>query len=172
MSNWKTFITGPITSSRKQSAYNKLQILMKGLTLRRTKDDMIDGKPLLSLPPRLDEVRKLTLNAKERELYDKVHQKGKNYFESQRQKGTALKNYMVILKAILLMRQACLHSSLVCLDDVPAVDEEVVNDLISLTSNQANAIFDLLLQTEQNICVFCNNFTDCVGAGLTPCKHL
>ncbi|KAJ3303117.1 hypothetical protein HDV03_004196 [Kappamyces sp. JEL0829] len=169
---WQHHITKPILQGKNMSAYSRLQILMKSLTLRRTKDDMIDGKPILSLPPRHDEVRVLDLDADERELYDKVHQKGKAYFESQKAAGTVMKNYVTVLRAILLMRQACLHSSLVRLEDVPLEGSDDGDGSKPLTLERAKSLYSLLQQAGEDVCVFCNNPIQDPCPWIAPCKHL
>ena len=85
---------------------------MKGMTLRRVKTDTINGIPIISLPPKRETVRILSLDKEERTFYDKIHRAGKTLFNDLRDSGAVLKNYATILKAILLMRQACLHQSL------------------------------------------------------------
>jgi SNF2 family DNA or RNA helicase len=86
---------------------------MRGITLRRIKTDIIDGKPILSLPPRHERIIILAFQPAERELYNKIHQKGREIFENIQLNGTADANFANLLTAILRMRQACLHPSLV-----------------------------------------------------------
>jgi SNF2 family DNA or RNA helicase len=90
---------------------------MKGITLRRVKTDQIDGKPILSLPDKDEKVILLELSDKDRVFYDKIHNAGKRVFDSLRAQGSVLTQYTMILKAILLMRQACLHPSLAKFDE-------------------------------------------------------
>ena len=94
---------------------------MKVLTLRRTKADIVDGKPLIQLPPRSEEIRLLQLDSVERKIYDEVHRRGKMFFDRLKAGGldVVMKNYIQILTAILMMRQACLHPSMVKLDGPP-----------------------------------------------------
>ena len=119
-SEWAYHISKPISKNEdNEVAFSKLQLLMKVFTLRRTKADIVDGKPIIQLPPRTEEIRLLQLDSKERKLYDEVHRRGKLFFESLKAGGldAVMKNYIQILTAILMMRQACLHPSMVKLND-------------------------------------------------------
>ena len=160
--------------SRSPKAFAKLQILMKAITLRRVKTDVVDGKPILVLPPKTDEVRYLVMNEKERKLYDKVHQAGKAMFESLKASGTVMKNYVNILRAILMMRQACLHPSLVKYEEAhPVVEEDDIVDLDApMSVARAESVFKVLSQTDQDVCIFCSNIAEVPGAVITPCSHL
>jgi SNF2 family DNA or RNA helicase len=173
-SEWSSSITKPINMSKSPRAFGKLQILMKGITLRRVKTDIVDGKPILVLPPKVDEIRYLVMNEKERQLYDKVHKAGKAMFESLKASGTVMKNYVNILRAILMMRQACLHPSLVKYQEAHSVVEE--DDIVDLGApmsvDRAESVFKVLSQTDQDICIFCTNTVEITGAMITPCSHL
>ena len=121
-SEWMFHISKPISNSKNNEvAFSKLQLLMKVLTLRRTKADIVDGKPLIQLPPRSEEIRLLQLDSVERKIYDEVHRRGKMFFDRLKAGGldVVMKNYIQILTAILMMRQACLHPSMVKLDGPP-----------------------------------------------------
>jgi SWI/SNF-related matrix-associated actin-dependent regulator of chromatin subfamily A3 len=160
--------------SKSPRAFGKLQILMKGITLRRVKTDIVDGKPILVLPPKTDEIRYLVMNEKERQLYDKVHKAGKAMFESLKASGTVMKNYVNILRAILMMRQACLHPSLVKYQEAhPVVEEDDIVDLgAPMSVERAESVFKVLSQTDQDLCIFCANTVEIPGAMITPCSHL
>ena len=68
---------------RRGSLYvTRLQTLMKSITLRRTKHQKVDGKPILSLPPRTEEIRLVELNEVERGLYNRIHEKAMKRYES------------------------------------------------------------------------------------------
>ena len=143
---------------------------MKGITLRRTKDDKIDGIPLLSLPQKYTHVIMLDFSPSERLLYDKIHAKGKIVFEALKsQAGGSFKNYVNILRAILLMRQACLHPNLLKFD----VDDNMNADQLNHkpTFNEAKSILNLLRLTEDDNCIFCNSSLDSMNVFVTRCKH-
>ena len=49
---FQTKIAKPLKQGRGKIAMQRLHVILKAVLLRRTKTDMIDGKPLLSLPAR------------------------------------------------------------------------------------------------------------------------
>ncbi|KAJ3391286.1 hypothetical protein HDU84_006202 [Entophlyctis sp. JEL0112] len=111
-SSWNSQISRPIKFDQNSLGVNRLQTLMKTITLRRTKNQKINGKPILSLPARKDVVKYVELAQSEQELYLKVHGKGKAFFQQLREKGSVMKHYVHLLEIILRMRQVCVHKSL------------------------------------------------------------
>lgn len=179
---WLLHISKPIQSGRnKELAFSKLQLLMKIITLRRTKTDMVNGKPIIQLPPRSDETRLLVLEVNERKLYDKVHRLGQQFFERLQAQGTdaVMKEYIQILTAILKMRQACLHPRMVKEDNASKIsklldeDEDDFRALDDpLTLKQSQRIFHLLRQVGEDSCVICSGPMEGAGNCVMPCKHL
>lgn len=170
--DWSGYITKPIQVSKDPSAFRKLQTLMRGITLRRVKTDLIDGKPILNLPARHERVVILELTPSERSLYDRIHQQGRKMFENLKSKGKVMSNFAMILKSILLMRQACLHPSLVKYEENMFTEEGDVNVNEKLSPDLVNSMFHLLRQNEEDYCVICNNTVEGSGNFMSPCKHL
>jgi SNF2 family DNA or RNA helicase len=110
---WNSYISKPVKFSSNSIGVHRLQTLMKTITLRRTKQTKINGKPILSLPARKDEVRNLKLSAKEQSMYDIVHAKAKAFFLQLKASGTVMRHYVHLLEIILRMRQICVHTGLV-----------------------------------------------------------
>ncbi|KAI8924726.1 SNF2 family N-terminal domain-containing protein [Entophlyctis helioformis] len=120
--HWSQYIARPIKLQQNNSiGLSRLQTLMKAITLRRTKGQMIDGKPLLDIPAKTESVVLLVLGQRERDVYDTVHTKAKRLFRRLEASDAVLKNYMHVLEAILRMRQACTHPRL-C-NDAAVVDK-------------------------------------------------
>ena len=55
----------------------RLQILVEAVCLRRTKQDKVDGKPLVDLPNKNIVLRELEFTEEERGIYDAYHQHAK-----------------------------------------------------------------------------------------------
>ena len=51
----------------------RLQILVEAVCLRRTKQDKVDGKPLVDLPNKKVVLRELEFTDEERAIYDAYH---------------------------------------------------------------------------------------------------
>lgn len=74
--------TSKITCSQSPSAcecvIRNLQALVKGITLRRTKNSKVGGRTLVQLPERRVFVQHVTLSEAEREEYERVKREGRN----------------------------------------------------------------------------------------------
>lgn len=55
-----------------------MQALVKGITLRRTKNSKVAGRALVQLPARRVFVQHVTLSEEEREEYEQVKREGRN----------------------------------------------------------------------------------------------
>jgi SWI/SNF-related matrix-associated actin-dependent regulator of chromatin subfamily A3 len=135
----------------------RLQVIMRHITLRRTKETKLaSGESLLNLPPRKDEIRYLTFSEKEAEIYQKEFEESKNDFSNMLKGeeqgaggGTAQSsstvggvrgeagggsapaisntNYVNILQKILRLRQICDHYLLIN-DSSLSADDDLASD--------------------------------------------
>jgi SNF2 family DNA or RNA helicase len=53
----------------------KLQALLKAILLRRTKTSLIDGKPIINLPPKTEEIQHVVFSEDERAFYNALESK-------------------------------------------------------------------------------------------------
>ncbi|KAI8581440.1 hypothetical protein K450DRAFT_298802 [Umbelopsis ramanniana AG] len=109
---WSRFsaeIDLPMLSKNRDHAMKRVQILMKAISLRRTKDGTIDGKPLLVLPARRVHITHVEFSEDERNFYDYLREKAQAKFSKYLNSGTVMKHYSSVLVLILRLRQACLH---------------------------------------------------------------
>ncbi|KAF9387285.1 hypothetical protein BGX21_000615 [Mortierella sp. AD011] len=109
---WTHYISKPIKAAN-PIGITRLQTLMKVITLRRTKSQMVDGQPLLALPTRTDHKRILELSLNERQLYQRMESRAKQTVDQIVQENKIMKSYAHILQAILKLRQICAHFALV-----------------------------------------------------------
>lgn len=91
----------------------QLQVLLKAVLLRRTKDSKIDGEPILNLPPRVSEKVHAVFSDDEQELYSALEAKTQLQFNKYLEAGTVGRNYSNILVLLLRLRQACCHPHLI-----------------------------------------------------------
>jgi len=162
--HWMHYIAKPIKAAN-PIGISRLQTLMKVITLRRTKTQMVDGKPLLDLPPRTDHMRVLELSLNERQLYQRMESNAKQTVDKIVQEDKIMKNYAHILQAILKLRQICAHYALV---------KNVGDDLdVSEDFNEAkaSAILTLLRDSGNDQCNHCFN-TSTQTPIVTRCEHL
>lgn len=93
--------------------------------LRRKKDALINGKPLIVLPPRRVEVVTCTFDSEERAFYESISAKVDNELNKFRASDNLARNYTSVLVLLLRLRQACNHPSLISKDYV--CDKEAVD---------------------------------------------
>jgi len=135
---------------------------MRTITLRRTKQSKTpDGKHILSLPPRRDELRLLKFDEQEQNIYDRFFKESKAEFNEMSDKNEVMKNYVGILQKILRLRQICCHYELVegkeQNGDMLASYEETVAAIANegFTLARAATIFSLLRDSATTQCVEC-----------------
>ena len=113
---FKAEIVTPISKNfsgvGQDKAMQKLQALLKAILLRRTKKSKIDGRPILSLPPKTITAQNAVFSDDERAFYDALEQKSQLTFNKYLKKGKLGNNYSGILVLLLRLRQACCHPHL------------------------------------------------------------
>ncbi|KAI7957589.1 hypothetical protein MJO28_004684 [Puccinia striiformis f. sp. tritici] len=110
---WTTHIGTPARLGEPLGV-SRLQLIMRHIALRRTKQTSDKhGKPILTLPPKKDDIVYLELNEAEKEFYSMYHQRSRQTFMTLKSEDTVLKNYCSILQELLRLRQICAHVGLV-----------------------------------------------------------
>ncbi|KAF9242263.1 SNF2 family N-terminal domain-containing protein [Melanogaster broomeanus] len=142
LNDWQTFneqIAKPAKSGRPGRALKRLQVVLKAVMLRRTKTQVINGKPLLELPERILELVECSFNDTEKEFYRRLETRMTSEVDKLVRAENV--NYTHVLVLLLRLRQACNHPSLVSKDyradkdaDEPkaANDEEDDADLVAM----------------------------------------
>uniref|UniRef100_A0A0D6QTY3 Helicase-like transcription factor CHR28 n=1 Tax=Araucaria cunninghamii TaxID=56994 RepID=A0A0D6QTY3_ARACU len=95
------------------SGYKKLQAVLKTVMLRRTKGTLLDGEPIIKLPPKTVTLKKVEFSMEERNFYKKLEEDSRDQFKVYAAAGTVKQNYVNILLMLLRLRQACDHPRLV-----------------------------------------------------------
>ncbi|KAF9479709.1 hypothetical protein BDN70DRAFT_878459 [Pholiota conissans] len=169
---WTEYIGSPVKFAQALGVA-RLQTIMKCITLRRTKESKApDGKRILALPPRRDELRYLKFDEQEQDIYNRFFTESRAEFNDMTQKNEVMKNYVGILQKILRLRQICDHFELVegkepgqesaisSYDDVVA---EIAKE--GFSAARAAAIFAILKESATTQCVECGGEL-CVSAEL------
>lgn len=73
--------------------------------LRRKKDTMLNGKPIIKLPERIVEVVECQFDPDEREFYEAIENKVESTLEKFLKNGEASRNYTSMLVLLLRLRQ-------------------------------------------------------------------
>ncbi|CAN8270214.1 unnamed protein product [Cochlearia groenlandica] len=168
MSFYKT-IKGPL-SKNSPNGYKKLQAVLRAIMLRRTKGTLLDGQPILNLPPKIVNLSKVDFSIKEWSFYRKIEADSRLKFEEYAAAGTLYQNYALILVMLLRLRQACNHPQLVRgytnSDSFINLPKEAVRNVpkVSLIN-----LLDLL-KSSSNICSVCSNPSE--KPVVTLCSHV
>ncbi|CUM65111.1 uncharacterized protein PRCAT00002737001 [Priceomyces carsonii] len=99
----------------KKKSLRKLRALLRAVLLRRTKNSLIDGKPILQLPEKHILEDNVTMRKEEKEYYQSleagIQKKARSLLIERSGKNPGIASN--ILALLLRLRQACLHSFLV-----------------------------------------------------------
>ncbi|CAG8952487.1 hypothetical protein HYFRA_00001234 [Hymenoscyphus fraxineus] len=172
----------------------KLRLLVDSITLRRLKDR-------IDLPPRHDHLVKLDFNSEERQIYEIFAKNASDRVKvivGQREKSLGGKSYVHILQSILRLRLICAHGrDLLCEEDLQVMyglskdsaielDSDDEDDRPALSSKQAYDMYNLMVETNADVCASCNrkvgtkdealevdgDAKDETIGHMTPCFHI
>jgi SWI/SNF-related matrix-associated actin-dependent regulator of chromatin subfamily A3 len=153
---WTQHIGALVKSGNNELGIERLQFIMRYLTLRRTKESTDkDGKPILALPPVSHRVIKLKLDPAEEAFYWSHHQRYKHAFLKLEETDSVMKNFCSILQEILRLRQICVHMALV------KDSQDLGGDLIStiekhgISKPRAIQLLSLMREAGAATCVEC-----------------
>ncbi|KAH8816892.1 SNF2 family N-terminal domain-containing protein [Xylogone sp. PMI_703] len=137
-----------------KNAMLKLQAVLKAILLRRTKKSLIDGKPIITLPPKTEEIKHVVFSDDEQAYYRALETQTQLQFNKYMRAGTVGKNYSNILVLLLRLRQCCCHPHLITdLDEAPT--EISKTDMIKLAESLAPEVVGRLLAAEAFECPVC-----------------
>ncbi|KAK4102958.1 hypothetical protein N658DRAFT_330340 [Parathielavia hyrcaniae] len=155
----------------RDNAMRQLQAVLKAMMLRRMKDSMIDGKPILTLPPKTETSEYVVFSSDELQFYKELESKSQVQFNKYLRAGTVGKNYSNILVLLLRLRQACCHPHLTDFEvaDAVASDDQGLARLC-LAKGMEDAVVRRVKAVEAFECPICY---DSVQEPLLviPCGH-
>ncbi|KZV52280.1 hypothetical protein F511_39389 [Dorcoceras hygrometricum] len=168
---FKTFceqLKTPIHRNPKDG-YKKLQAVLKTIMLRRTKGTLIDGEPIINLPPKTIEMKKVDFSQDERVFYCKLEAESRAQFAEYAAAGTVKQNYVNILLMLLRLRQACDHPLLVKGFDSNSKMNSSIEAAKKLPREKQSFLLNCL-EASLAICGICNDPPD--DAVITVCGHV
>lgn len=154
----------------RDNAMRKLQALLKAILLRRTKSSKIDGKPIITLPSKTEEIQHVVFSEDEQSFYTALETKTVIQFNKYMKANTVGRNYSNVLVLLLRLRQACCHPHLIhdfeqATPDIPA---EV---MVDLAKSLGPDVVKRVLEAEEGFeCGICQD----AGTSRTiifPCGH-
>ncbi|EEA04905.1 SNF2 family N-terminal domain-containing protein [Cryptosporidium muris RN66] len=86
-----------------------LRRIISPIILRRTRDTIIDGNPIIVLPEKNVHTIWVELDYTESEIYNSLYQRSKQKFDSLILNGTIMSNFSIVLTLLLRLRQVVCH---------------------------------------------------------------
>ncbi|KAL1871984.1 hypothetical protein VTK73DRAFT_1814 [Phialemonium thermophilum] len=158
------------TEFARSGAMQKLRIVLKAIMLRRMKNSLIDGKPILTLPAKTEASEEVTFSPDEQSFYQDLETKSQVVFNRYLRQGTVGKNYSNILVLLLRLRQACCHPHL-NMDVEYAVPGDVpFDDMLELAKTLDPLVVERLKAVEAFECPICYDAVENPTLVL-PCGH-
>jgi len=113
MKVFKQQIEGPCKKGD-QRGFERLQVLMDTICLRRTKTDRKpDGSPLVVLPSKTIVTREVEMTEEERMCYAIYHKRAQEIVGRYHKKGQLLRNYAHVFALMMRLRQLCCHREVI-----------------------------------------------------------
>ncbi|XP_062207070.1 helicase-like transcription factor CHR28 isoform X2 [Phragmites australis] len=163
-----TMIKLPI-SRNPTNGYKKLQVVLKTVMLRRTKATMLDGTPIISLPPKTVSLKTVDFTSEERAFYNTLETESREQFKEYAAAGTVKQNYVNILLLLLRLRQACDHPHLVRGHEFTSSWMSSLEMAKKLPMERQQELL-ICLQSCSAICALCNDAPE--DAVVTICGHV
>ncbi|CAK9136641.1 unnamed protein product [Ilex paraguariensis] len=151
------------------NGYRKLQAVLKTIMLRRTKGTLLDGEPIINLPPKTIELKKVDFTKEERDFYCRLEADSRAQFAEYAAAGTVKQNYVNILLMLLRLRQACDHPLLVGGCNSNSGWRSSVEVAKKLTREKQVSLLNCL-EASLAICGICNDPPE--DAVVTSCGHV
>ncbi|KAK6496615.1 hypothetical protein TWF481_001609 [Arthrobotrys musiformis] len=169
--SWNTDFGSQIKLGRNYAtdAMQRLQALLKAIMLRRKKDSLIDGAPLLTLPPKNIELIHPVFSPDEQEIYHAVEQKVQLRFNKYIANGSVLRNYTYVLLLLLRLRQVCCHPKMIT-DLSAGISEEEKELQIKLIRKLDPATVERLKRDPVVSCPICFDSPEKMKL-ISPCGH-
>ncbi|CAH8355532.1 unnamed protein product [Eruca vesicaria subsp. sativa] len=149
--------------------YKKLQAVLRAVMLRRTKGALLDGQPLINLPPKKVNLNKVDFSVEERSFYKKLEEELRSQFKAYAAAGTLNQNFTNILSMLLRLRQACDHPQLVHLYTSNPYGKESVQAVKRLPKEARTNLLNRL-ESSSAICNICNDPPE--DRVVTLCGHV
>ncbi|KAL6206929.1 hypothetical protein ACLB2K_024175 [Fragaria x ananassa] len=163
-----TTIKIPI-SKNPTKGYKKLQAVLKTIMLRRTKGTLLDGEPIISLPPKFIELKRVEFSDEERDFYSRLECDSRAQFEEYAAAGTVKQNYVNILLMLLRLRQACDHPLLVRRYESQSLWKSSIEKAQKLPHDKQVSLVKCL-EASLAICGICNDAPE--DAVVSECGHV
>ncbi|XP_037093296.1 helicase-like transcription factor [Pollicipes pollicipes] len=174
---WQTAVEKPVLRGD-PAGVQLLRQLMGEVALRRLKDQLVDGHPLVELPARQVCVQEVTLGDEQRRRYDAMEATSRAGVARLIRQGTVVQSQVFILVLLLRLRQICCHPALVpdreliLPDDDPPPPDGQPNLQMGAEERErlVRALMAVLSSGSEEECPVC--FEPLRRAVITACAHV
>ncbi|KUI71446.1 hypothetical protein VM1G_07023 [Cytospora mali] len=149
----------------------KLQALFRSITLRRTKDSRLDGKPIIKLPARNENPAPATFDVEQESFYRALELRHQLKFNKYLVAGSVMKHYAEILVLILRLRQACDHPFLLKNHGIPEGTKLGAKEMIKLACKLPKDVVARIKSEDKFQCSLCDDDTVLNPVIVHPCGH-
>ncbi|CAM6038922.1 unnamed protein product [Sphagnum compactum] len=160
----------PPVNQKPDKGCQKLQAILRPILLRRTKGTLIDGQPIVDLPPRIVKLKKTQFSIEERTFYDKLETESREQFQAFAAAGTVQQNYHNILCLLLILRLACNHPQLIKKSNKISSDDDTALTNLRELSTETHSQLIQCLEGNQSVCPICQDIPEEPVA--TVCAHV
>lgn len=147
---------------------SQLRVTLKAIMLRRMKNSLIDGKPIVSLPPKTENSEMVIFSDDEKAFYVDLETRSQVVFNRYLRAGTVGKNYSNILVLLLRLRQACCHPHLIDFECVGAPEAD--EGMIDRAKGMEAAVIERIKAVEAWECPICYDAVE-DPVLMLPCGH-
>ncbi|KAI9682189.1 MAG: hypothetical protein M1817_000243 [Caeruleum heppii] len=156
----------------RDQAMRKLQALLKAVLLRRTKQSEIDGKPIISLPERTNEIQHAVFDEDQQAFYTALETQTQLQFNKYLRQGSVGRNYSNVLVLLLRLRQACCHPHLIqdFAQEVIQLEAMTETEMADLARRLSPEVVSRILEMEAFECPVCYDAVE-NPAIFVPCGH-
>ncbi|KAK4162003.1 ATP-dependent helicase ULS1 [Cladorrhinum sp. PSN259] len=156
------------TDFSRNQAMTQLRVTLKAIMLRRMKNSEIDGKPIISLPPKTENSEMVVFSDDEKQFYNDLETRSQVIFNKYLRTGTVGKNYSNILVLLLRLRQACCHPHLIDFECVGS--SEADDGMIDRAKGMNAAVVERIKTIEAWECPICYDAVE-DPVLMLPCGH-
>jgi SNF2 family DNA or RNA helicase len=171
---FKNEISNPIANQHedmRKKGMQKLHGLIAATMLRRTKYSQLDGKPIITLPPRTTEATNVQFDEDEQGFYTALETQTQLTFNRYMKAGTVMKNYANVLVLLLRLRQACCHPHLIRDYAIAGSTEVTADDMYELAQGLADEVVQRIKESGGNFeCPICYDGVENPNIFI-PCGH-
>lgn len=152
------------------AAMRLLQAVFRSITLRRTKESQLDGKPIIVLPQKTILKWPVELDEEKRAYYVAMKQKQQIKVNKYLKRGMSSKIYTYILLLLLRLRQVCCHPWLIKDHGIPEEAQLNGKEMVSLALRLDKKIVEQLSRRTEFKCPLCDDVAE-TPMIIWPCGH-